>query len=262
MSASAPAGRPSSSNGSRLAVWMRATRVGDVVRSPISHDAATVWKNVPMLEPSWAANRAAKTVCRSGAHGDIRSAGGLPRCPHRLVARATSSHAGSSSDRPPCCDPARSCRWRGMRVMRVLSLVAGITLLVTGLASTIGRRADVGRRARPTPRDDRRPRSTEQLDATVSSSDGGARRRHHRHHHRAPGRRHRPARVRSDRGGDRACTSDIDRIVPRRSSVDAAGGRQPVGQPDPVASVVPDSLGAVVALDQGDARAGRRGRDR
>ena len=91
MSASAPAGRPSSSNGSRLAVWMSATSVGDVVRSPISHAAATVWKNVPMFEPSWAANRAAKTLWRSGAHGDIRAASGAAPVSviAAIVARAT-----------------------------------------------------------------------------------------------------------------------------------------------------------------------------
>ena len=60
-SAMAPAGSPRSRIGSRLAVWISATKVGDVVRSPISQAAATVWKNVPMLEPSCAANSAAKT---------------------------------------------------------------------------------------------------------------------------------------------------------------------------------------------------------
>ena len=44
-----------------LAVWISATKVGDVVRSPINQAAATVWKNVPMLEPSCAAKSAAKT---------------------------------------------------------------------------------------------------------------------------------------------------------------------------------------------------------
>ena len=61
MSASAPAGRPSSSIGSRLAVWISATRDGEAERSPISQAAATVWKNVPTFEPSWAAKSAAKT---------------------------------------------------------------------------------------------------------------------------------------------------------------------------------------------------------
>ena len=90
MSASAPAGTPSSRTGSRLAVWISATSVGDVVRSPISHDAATVWKNVPMCEPSWAANRAAKTRWRSGAHGDIRGGSSAPvSVIGAIVARAT-----------------------------------------------------------------------------------------------------------------------------------------------------------------------------
>ena len=51
-SAMAPAGSPRSRIGRRLAVWISATRVGDVVRSPMSQAAATVWKNVPMFEPS------------------------------------------------------------------------------------------------------------------------------------------------------------------------------------------------------------------
>ena len=100
MSASAPAGRPSSRNGSRLAVWMRATSVVDVVRSPISQAAATVWKNVPMLEPSWAAKRAANTVWRSGAHGDSRSGGAALASLVSLVHRSTS--CGVVAPLAPC----------------------------------------------------------------------------------------------------------------------------------------------------------------
>ena len=113
MSASAPAGRPSSSSGSRLAVWIRATSVGDVVRSPISQAAATVWKNVPMFEPSWAANSAAKTWWRSGAHGDIR-AGAVAAAPVSLtVVRAS---AASSAH-------ARACEGRAGRPKRRRTVV-------------------------------------------------------------------------------------------------------------------------------------------
>ena len=59
-----------------MAVWISATSVGDDVRSPISQAAATVWKNEPMFDPSWAANSAAKTLFRSGAHGDRRATEG------------------------------------------------------------------------------------------------------------------------------------------------------------------------------------------
>ena len=124
-------GAPSSRSGSRLAVWISATSVGDVVRSPISHDAATVWKNVPMLEPSWAANRAAKTRWRSGAHGDMP--GRRRALPMRHV-HGRHRRVGASHDRHGSAlwFGARRADERAMRFMRVVSLVAGITLLVIG----------------------------------------------------------------------------------------------------------------------------------
>src|SRR5215216_3164618 len=104
-----------------------------------------------------------------------------------------------------------------MRVMRVLSLVAGIALLVTGLASTVGRRADVAEA-----RDQRLETSaellTEQLDAAITRATAAA----------------------------RACTSEIERLAPQ-ASVDAAAVAAR-GQPAPVVVAVPDSLRAVVAL--------------
>ena len=131
--------------------------------------------------------------------------------------------------------------------MRVLSLVAGIALLVTGLASTIGRRADVAD-ARDQRLETTADLLTEQLDATVSrataalgvaTTDTTI--------ERLAAAIALPVCVVA--AGDRACTSDIDRIVPRVSADAAVVAAR--GQPDPVASVVPDSLGAVVALDQG-----------
>ena len=93
MSASAPAGRPSRSSGSRLAVWINATSVGDGVRSPISHAAATVWKNVPMFDPSCAANSAAKTLWRSGAQGERRADRTSASVTAVIVARSSWSSA-------------------------------------------------------------------------------------------------------------------------------------------------------------------------
>ena len=132
--------------------------------------------------------------------------------------------------------------------MRVLSLVAGIALLVTGLASTIESRRDVA-----DARDERLESTadllTEQLDATVTrataalgvaTADTTI--------ERLAGAVGLPVCAVAD--GDRACTSDIVRLVPQRS-VDAAV-EAAAGHADPVAVVVPDSLRAVVALDQGE----------
>src|SRR5215213_4685422 len=134
-----------------------------------------------------------------------------------------------------------------MRVMRVLSLVAGIALLVTGLASTVGRRADVAEA-----RDQRLETSaellTEQLDAAITRATA------------ALGVATSSTTI--ERLADaiglpvcaataaaRACTSEIERLAPQ-ASVDAAAVAAR-GQPAPVVVAVPDSLRAVVALDQG-----------
>ena len=100
--------------------------------------------------------------------------------------------------------------------MRVVSLVAGIALLVTGLAVAIGRRAEVG-----ATRDQRLESSaellTEQLDATVARVDRRARpsppptRPIER---LADATRH--ARVRGRRGRRRACSSTSSDLGPGR----------------------------------------------
>ncbi len=130
--------------------------------------------------------------------------------------------------------------------MRVLSFVAGIALVVTALASLIGRRHDVGVER------DRRLETTadlltEQLDATVARATAAL----------AVSSAAVPIERLADavglpvcevRGTARACTSDVGAIVPAAafaSTVTAAAG-----QPVAVAAVVPGSLGGAVALDQ------------
>ena len=84
---------------------------------------------------------------------------------------------------------ARRADERGVRFMRVVSLIAGITLLATGIAALIGRRADVGaerdRRLETTAELARRPSSTRRSPgsapcsrvATPETEIGDARRR-------------------------------------------------------------------------------------
>ncbi len=115
--------------------------------------------------------------------------------------------------------------------MRVLSLVAGIALLVTGLASTIGRRADVGD-ARDQRLETTADLLTEQLDATVTRVD------------RRAGVATPDTTIErlaaaiglsvcavTDRSTAR-CTSDIERLVPGASADAAVAAAR--GQPDPV----------------------------
>jgi diguanylate cyclase (GGDEF)-like protein len=137
-----------------------------------------------------------------------------------------------------------------MRVMRVLSLVAGVALIVSGLASWLGRRADLGAE-----RDRRLETSAEllttQLDASVAritaafavATEATA----------------------VDQLADalavpvcevtltgRACSSDVSRQVPGATfsaAVDAAAR-----EPRPVVLPVPHALRVVVAVGQGERR--------
>src|SRR6185295_18932864 len=106
-----------------------------------------------------------------------------------------------------------------MRVMRVLSLVAGIALLVTGLASTIGRRAEVGQ-SRDRQLETSAELLTEQLAGLVTrataalgvaAADTTV--------ERLGDATALPVCALTD--GDRECTTDIDRLVPP-GSADAA----------------------------------------
>ena len=130
--------------------------------------------------------------------------------------------------------------------MRVLSFVAGIVLLVTGLASIVGRRADVSD-ARDQRLETTADLLAEQLDATVTRATaalGVA---------TADTTIERLADaiglpVCAITGSARTCTTPVDRIVPQTSVDEAVAAA--LGQPDPVALVVPDSLRLVVAADQ------------
>ncbi len=82
MSASAPAGTPTRKTGRSVAVCTNATRVGEALRSPMSHAAPTFCIIVPMFEAIWAMKRARKTRWRRGAQGDARpAAGGVASAP-------------------------------------------------------------------------------------------------------------------------------------------------------------------------------------
>ena len=166
------------------------------------------------------------------------------------------SFAGSPAPAPPA-PPSRERRpplrsatgaFPAMSVMRVLSLVAGIVLVVTALASTTGRRADAGA-AR-----DRQLESTadllvEQLDATVGRAAAAL----------GVATVDTPIERIADAAGlpvcsvvdgHRACTTDVAGLVPLASFdavLDAAGAER-----GPVAAVVPGTLHLAVAIDQGE----------
>ncbi len=69
-SASAPARRATKRSGSVVDADMAATHRGDPVNSSMSHDAATAWRNEPMLEKTEATHSARKRGTRSGSTAD------------------------------------------------------------------------------------------------------------------------------------------------------------------------------------------------
>jgi hypothetical protein len=75
-----PATIANSSTGSPAAVWTSATYAADPVRVSISHWAATVCIQPPMLETNWPAHIAANSRCRNGDHADA-GAGSWSPCP-------------------------------------------------------------------------------------------------------------------------------------------------------------------------------------
>jgi hypothetical protein len=81
MSASAPAGSASSSNGRVPEAAIRPTHSGEPVSSSISQEAATVCRNEPMLENTDASHSTRKRRMRRGAVG-------LVDTPHPRTARA------------------------------------------------------------------------------------------------------------------------------------------------------------------------------
>src|SRR5690606_27314045 len=100
--------------------------------------AATTWKNEPMCEPSCAANKNAKTRCRSGAQADGRPEGtssgavavialtllarGRPGVPIEPTTMAdTCTHLGTVADVTPSSDGCVDCervggRWVHLRL--------------------------------------------------------------------------------------------------------------------------------------------------
>jgi diguanylate cyclase (GGDEF)-like protein len=141
-----------------------------------------------------------------------------------------------------------------MRFMRVVSLVAGITLLVTGLAGLLGRRAEVGRE-----RDQRLESSAElvtaQLDATIARITASM----------AVATPATPVEQLADAlampvcavadGGAARCSASSSELAPDAAvttALDAAAG-----EPTPVVLVTPPrgsrgAAGILVAADQGE----------
>src|ERR1700682_2617038 len=70
MSASAPAGRATSTTGRLPAVSTSATRTGEGVKEVINHDSPTSCIHVPTLETTVAIHSARNTDSRRGLHAD------------------------------------------------------------------------------------------------------------------------------------------------------------------------------------------------